>query len=100
MKVTQAGNVTVGEADGTGNVKAAGDVVIAVQKGDAAVKTSITSTGGSVSVRSEQGSIRVGEVPAENAILAQKDVALYVADGTITVNGHTTTAAGDIHAYL
>ena len=96
MKVTQTGNVTVGEADGTGNVKAAGDVVIAVQKGDAAVKTSITSTGGSVSVRSEQGSIRVGEVPAENAILAQKDVALYVADGTITVNGHTTTAAGDI----
>ena len=90
------GNVTVGENDGTGKVKAAGDVTIAVETGNVTVKTSITSTEGSVAVGVAQGKIKVGEVKTDNAILAKNDIDLFVADGEITVNGTTKTQDRDI----
>ena len=90
------GNVTVGENDGTGKVKAAGDVTIAVETGNVTVKTSITSTEGSVAVGVAQGKITVGEVETANAIWAKNDIDLFVADGEITVNGKTETLDGDI----
>ena len=96
LDVTEKGNVTVGEADGTGKITAAGAVDIATKNGGTTVKTSITSTGDSVSVKAEQGNIYVGEVDTSKAILAKENINLNVTDGTITVNGTTKTQDGDI----
>jgi hypothetical protein len=96
LDVTEKGNVTVGEDDGTGKITAGNDVAITTQNGGTTVKTSIASTGGSVSVVAEHGNITVGQVPADNAIWAEEDINLYVADGIITVNGRTKTQKGDI----
>ncbi|WP_295358558.1 hypothetical protein [uncultured Succiniclasticum sp.] len=72
LDVTTSGNVIVGEADGTGKITAAGAVDIATKNGGTTVKTSITSTGDSVSVKAEQGNIYVGEVDTSKAILAKE----------------------------
>ena len=96
LDVTTSGNVIVGEADGTGKITAAGAVDIATKNGGTTVKTSITSTGDSVSVKAEQGNIYVGEVDTSKAILAKENINLNVTDGTITVNGTTKTQDGDI----
>ena len=66
LDVTEKGDVTVGEEDGTGKVKAAGAVDIATKNGGTTVKTSITSTGDSVNITAQTGNIKVGEVPTDN----------------------------------
>ena len=67
LDVTKSGSVTIGETDGTGNIRAVGDVVIStkndgtLEKNGTTVKTSITSTGGSVDITAQTGNIKVGE---------------------------------------
>ena len=100
---TGDGMLTVGKINETntvsGNITAYGNVIIDTQKGDATVKTSVTSRAGSVSISSDNGNINVGEFQVANAISAKKDIDLHVADGTIKINGSTRTDEGDITVY-
>ena len=98
---TGDGMLTVGNKNntGSGNITAYGNVIIDTQKGDATVKTSVTSRAGSVSISSDNGNINVGELQVANAISAKKDIDLHVADGTIRINGTTKTQNGDITVY-
>ena len=93
---TGTGNVTVG-SNGQGSVTAGNNVAVNVGKGDVDIVKSVTSTGGSVNMKVQDGNIHVGNNgPTVDTVTAKQNVTLETANGKITVDGKTSTQVGDI----